>query len=205
MIFRQDTSGKINHYNNITFKAVVSSGSIDNYIMKLFHYLTNVNYGKRTALFQYAYANQREWTCVTVNLSALLMWRLLNKKQDTKINVNNRYANQLYITDDIIDVNKSTRALYNESPFALVHFKPADGVPALENYKLECVDEIYNPVKNSLGEVMRDAITNKVVAYDRTVKKAVSQYQRFREATVLHSNLHYGLEAPNLYHKPIMY
>jgi len=149
---------------------VVSSGSIDNIIMKVYHHLSNVNYALRSATFKFATADQTNWTVVDVSLSRILVYRMLHMRGEKKLMIGKSYDNMLYQTDEVVDQTKRPITLYNESPFNLVHFVPLPNVRAKENYLLECVDEVFNAVKDSQGNVLRDAITNKILAYDKTIK-----------------------------------
>lgn len=174
--------------------------------MKLYHYLESVNYEARTGVFKFARGNEAEWTVLTVNISNILMSRMLNMKSERKLHIGKSYAKHLFITDDEVDQSKRPTALYNESPFTLVHFIPNEGVDAVENYQLECVDEVFNGVRDSLGNVIRDAITGKVAAYDKTIKYLPKVYW-LREVRryITRSTREYAIALPNMHKQAIRF
>lgn len=138
--------------------------------MKIIHLLSSVDLTKRTGVFSYRTDKCTELITICVSLSALLCWRITNKLKNKreKLPLNVGYVNHTFVSE----LNSPE---YVDSPFRVVYFQPDKGSDVPANFKLECVDEH--------GEAVKDVILNKIVGYKDSIRHA-SNYMRYELRTV---------------------
>lgn len=156
-------------------------------IMLIHHFLQSFDSETNTAVFFYRTDKSTEWVVLHVSVSPLLAYRILNMDSPKeRLPVSKPYEGTVFSSE-------FNSPEYTDSPFNLVCFKPAQGSDVPMNYRLEAVDENYDPIFCQL--------TKKILGYAKGMK-AKARWFRHEIRVVKQKELTFEVVLPDMHLVP---